>query len=795
MPRTSAQATAHKVPFSQKVAFGLGMLANQMFPAALGIFMVVLVQDMGFPTWMWGILFFLPRAYDAVLDPIMGFISDNTRSKWGRRRQYVFIGAIMLGVGFVAMWQLHRADGLIHNFLYFLFWSLVFFTGLTVFSIPYVAMGYEMSDDFHERTSIMAVAQWIGQWAWVIAPWFWVVMYDPKWFPNADTATRTLSVWVGVACMLLAMVPAVFLPSRSTQDDTHLIALTVSNIGMGFKELMAGFKEAFACAPFRKLCFSTFLIFNAFNTVAAFSFFIVVYHLFGGNTAAAGIWPTLFGSIGALVTTFAVIPTVAWMSKKAGKKTAFMLSQGISLLGYLLLWFLMVPGKPWMFMFALPFFSFGIGGLFTLMMSMTADVCDLDELATGKRREGIFGAIYWWMVKLGFAVAGLLSGAIMAFVAFTPGAAVQPAGAVDGLRLFYSGVPIVGTLLALWIMRNYDLDEKRAMEVHAELERRRQRASPASSQGSGGSGARPWLADHGLLLPGAEPSPLAGKTSAEIRALYAEQFERGLYGLCFSAYAEGQRAGDQLLASSVSRRIDLIAPHGRWVRSFACTEGHEAIPRLARAKGLKTVAGAWISQDRERNEREVQALILLAQEGMVDIAVVGNEVLLRGELPEPELLAYLARVRAALPPEVPVGCVDAYSQFLERPALVAACDVLLPNCYPFWEGAHIDLAAQYLRRMHGLVKAAGGDKPVIVAETGWPGHGQAVGAAVPSADNAMRYFVDVQQWGRGEGIKLFYFSSFDEPWKRSAEGEVGTQWGLWDKDEQPKYSSSATPLP
>ncbi len=234
-------STGRRVPFGQKVAFGLGMLANQMFPAALGIFMVVLVQDMGFPTWMWGILFFLPRAYDAILDPIMGFISDNTRSRWGRRRQYVFIGAIMLGIGFVAMWQLHRADGVAYNFAYFLFWSLVFFTGLTVFSIPYVAMGYEMSDDFHERTSIMAVAQWIGQWAWVIAPWFWVVMYDKSWFENADTATRTLSVWVGVACMLLAMVPAVFLPSRSTKDDTHLVPLTLANVGRGFKELLEGF--------------------------------------------------------------------------------------------------------------------------------------------------------------------------------------------------------------------------------------------------------------------------------------------------------------------------------------------------------------------------------------------------------------------------------------------------------------------------------------------------------------------------------------------------------------------------
>ncbi len=696
-------STRRRVPFGQKVAFGLGMLANQMFPAALGIFMVVLVQDMGFPTWMWGILFFLPRAYDAILDPIMGFISDNTRSKWGRRRQYVFIGAIMLGIGFVAMWQIHRADGVAYNFAYFLFWSLVFFTGLTVFSIPYVAMGYEMSDDFHERTSIMAVAQWIGQWAWVIAPWFWVVMYDKSWFENADTATRTLSVWVGVACMLLAMVPAVFLPSRSTKDDTHLVPLTFANVGRGFKELLEGFKEAFGCVPFRKLCFSTFLIFNAFNTVAAFSFFIVVYHLFAGNTAAAGIWPTLFGSIGALVTTFAVIPTVAWMSRKVGKKKAFMLSQGISLLGYVLLWFLMVPGKPWMFMFALPFFSFGIGGLFTLMMSMTADVCDLDELATGKRREGIFGAIYWWMVKLGFAVAGLLSGAIMAFVAFTPGAAVQPAGAVDGLRLFYSGVPILGTLLAMWFMRDYDLDEKRALEVHAELERRKQHAAGSST----GSGGRPWLAQRGLLLPGADPSLLAGKTSDAIKALYAEQFRSGMYGLSFSAYAEGQRAGDQLLASTVGRRIDLIAPHTRWVRSFACTEGHEAIPRLARTKGLKTMVGAWISNDRERNEREIQALITLATEGMVNIAVVGNEVLLREELPEPELLAYIERVKAAVPGDVQVGCVDAYYQFLERPELTAACDVLLPNCYPFWEGADIDVAAQYLRRMYGLVKAAG----------------------------------------------------------------------------------------
>jgi GPH family glycoside/pentoside/hexuronide:cation symporter len=781
---TSAAIAAHKVPFGHKVAFGLGMLANQMFPAALGIFMVVLVQDMGFPTWMWGMLFFLPRAYDAILDPIMGFISDNTRSKWGRRRQYVFIGAIMLGVGFVAMWQLHRSDGLTYNFIYFLFWSLVFFTGLTVFSIPYVAMGYEMSDDFHERTSIMAVAQWIGQWAWVIAPWFWVVMYDPKWFPNADSAARTLSVWVGVACMLLAMVPAVFLPSRSTKDDNHLIPLTLATIGMGFKELLDGFKEAFACVPFRKLCGATFLIFNAFNTVAAFSFFIVVYHLFKGNTAAAGIWPTLFGSIGALVTTFAVIPTVAWMSGKMGKKNAFMLSQGISLIGYVLLWFLMVPGKPYMFMFALPFFSFGIGGLFTLMMSMTADVCDLDELATGKRREGIFGAIYWWMVKLGFAVAGLLSGAIMSLVAFTPGAAVQPEGAVDGLRLFYSGVPILGTLLAMWIMRNYDLDEKRAMEVNAELQRRKQPAAPATSQGSGG-----WLHLKKLRLDlsDAPTSRLAVQSPQQIAALFSQARSGRLHGLCFSPYVEGQGTGDLLSKAQIHRRIGIVAPYTQWVRSFSCTEGHELIPALARAQGLKTMVGAWIGQDRERNEREIASLLKLAAEGLVDIATVGNEVLLRNELQEQELLGYIQRVKTALPSHVPVGCVDAYYEFLDRPMLTRACDVVLPNCYPFWEGVDISQAPHYLKHMYELVQKAADGKKVVIAETGWPSQGQTVSAAVPSPENAMRYFIETQAWAQLRGVELFYFSSFDETWKVIAEGDVGANWGLWDKHGKPKF--------
>jgi GPH family glycoside/pentoside/hexuronide:cation symporter len=404
----------------------------------------------------------------------MGFISDNTKSIWGRRRQYVFVGAIIMGISFMIMWQLYRESGVNYNFYFFLMWSFVFYLGLSVFSVPYVAMGYEMSDDFHERTNIMAISQWIGQWAWVIAPWFWVIMYDPSWFPNADTATRTLAIWVGLSCMLLAMVPAIFIKSTSTKNDDSLKPLTFRTIGGSLREILVSFKEAFVNKPFRKLCIATFFIFNAFNTVAGFTFFIVVYYLFNGNTSDAGIWPTLFGCIGALATTFIVIPIVAWMSKKMEKKRVFLISQGISIFGYVLLWFLFIPGKPYMFLFALPFFSFGIGSLFTLMMSMTADVCDMDELISGKRREGIFGAIYWWMVKFGFAIAGLLTGIIMSLVSFKAGAETQPEGAVTGLRLFFSGIPILGTLIAMWVMRNYDLTEEKARGIKKELDARKE---------------------------------------------------------------------------------------------------------------------------------------------------------------------------------------------------------------------------------------------------------------------------------------------------------------------------------
>lgn len=778
--------STNTVPMGQKIAFGIGMLANQMFPASLGIFMVVLVQNLGFPGWMWGIVYFIPRVLDAVTDPIMGFISDNTRSVWGRRRQYVFIGAILMGITFSVMWQLYGENSVNYNFTYFLFGSFAFYIGLTVFSVPYVAMGYEMSEDFHERTQIMAIAQWIGQWAWVIAPWFWVIMYEPSWFETPEAATRELAVWVGIIFAICAMMPAIFIPSKSTKNENYS-PLTFNAIGDSISQIVKGFKEAFSSTPFRKLCISTFFIFNAFNTVAGFVFFIVVWHLFNGDAGAAGYWTPIFGSVGALVTTFIVIPIVAWMSKKYGKKNAFMISQSIALAGYASLWFLFIPGKPWMFIFSLPFHSFGIGSLFVLMMSMTADVIDIDELNYGVRREGVFGAIYWYMVKFGFAIAGGLSGVILTVVGFDGNAAAQPEGAVDGLRLFFSGLPMLGTLAAMYLMHDYDVDEAKANEVREELKKRKEpKQKPESPYSAYQVEKSISLAESDKLTIAQLQSKFEGKSKTEIKGLFSQILQTGFHGMCFSPYLEGQNIGDTLSEKQIKRRMEIIAPHTQWVRSFSCTDGNELIPKMARLKGLKTMVGAWLGTDKAKNEAEIGQLIRLAKEGMVDIAVVGNEVLLRNELSESDVIQYLREVKKALP-NVPVSYVDTYFELAKRPELMENCDLILANCYPFWEGCSIDQAPIYLQKMYEMVKNASNGKEVIITETGWPDSGEKLHAAVPSPENTMKYLIAINEWAQKEKIALFAFSSFDEPWKVHHEGEVGQSWGIWDKNEILKY--------
>lgn len=230
----------------------------------------------------------------------------------------------------------------------------------------------------------------------------------------------------------------------------------------------------------------------------------------------------------------------------------------------------------------------------------------------------------------------------------------------------------------------------------------------------------------------------------------------------------------------------VLQPNISWIRSFSCVQGNELIPQVAKSMGIKTLVGAWLGDDLDKNEEEIAGLISLAKQGYVDICAVGNEVLYRDDLSEQQLLDYIQRVKDAVP-ELPVGYVDAYYEFEDRPAITEICDVILANCYPFWEGCAVEYSLLYMKDMYRRTVAAAGDKKVIISETGWPNKGRSFHGAVPSDENAMRYFVNAQQWAEADNIDIFYFSSFDESWKIDAEGDVGAYWGLWDKDEKLKY--------
>ena len=269
-------------------------------------------------------------------------------------------------------------------------------------------------------------------------------------------------------------------------------------------------------------------------------------------------------------------------------------------------------------------------------------------------------------------------------------------------------------------------------------------------------------------------------------ALLQQILRRKIHGISFSPYLDGQSPGIHISEQQIRERLAIIQPYTRWIRSFSCLDGNQEIPRIAHEMGLKTMVGVDLGEDLEENEAGLAAGIAVAQAGHADIFVVGNENLLREDLTEQQLLEYIGRAREALP-GVPVSFVDAYFLFENHPAVAEAVDILLVNCYPYWESCALEYSLVYRKEMYRRAQRVANGKPVIISETGWPTTGTPFGSAVPSHDNALQYFINTYQWAEEDGIDIFYFSAFDEAWKVGAEGDVGAYWGLWDKDGNLKY--------
>ena len=288
-----------------------------------------------------------------------------------------------------------------------------------------------------------------------------------------------------------------------------------------------------------------------------------------------------------------------------------------------------------------------------------------------------------------------------------------------------------------------------------------------------------------MSLAGADINQL---TESELKTYCKELLKNKIHGICFSVYDENQKPGDDISDEQILKKLEIIKPHVKWIRTFSCSDENMRIPILAKELGFKTLVGAWLGKDLDKNQIEVDKLIELCNDGYIDVAAVGNEVMYRKDLSEEKLIQYIKYVKSKIKTKVPVGYVDAYYEFSSRPSITDACDVILTNCYPYWEGCNIDYSLIYMKQMFYHARDVANGKRVIITETGWPSKGSSLRGADPSNKNFLKYFINAQKWSYEEEIEMFYFSSFDESWKINSEGDVGAFWGIWDSDTKSKFS-------
>ena len=361
-----------RLPVSQKLAYGLGGFANNLLGTATQGLTIALNLGLGMDPAKIGLLGALPRITDALTDPMMGYISDNTRTRWGRRRPYIFLGAIFCAILFTLLWTLPTQhdttffgwelpafgsparDAII--FWYFLVGSILFYGAYTVWVTPWVALGYELTPDYHERTRVMGWANFIGQIAYLLTPWFlWFMQREA--FGNIMTGASRLALLISLVVVVAGIVSSIFLKEQfyeGLQKKDKIKADQAAALGNATKETLLesivqffkGFWVALKFKPFILLCGTAFLIFNGFMLVSSFTIYVIIYYVCGGDQAFGGELAGQGGTITAICA-FVIVIVVTKLGTTYGKKKAFYITTGISVVGYLSKWWLLTPTHPY----------------------------------------------------------------------------------------------------------------------------------------------------------------------------------------------------------------------------------------------------------------------------------------------------------------------------------------------------------------------------------------------------------------------------------------------------------------
>lgn len=438
-------AAEDRVPWNQLITFGLGGL----IPIALFNIVLQLVPLLGnislgiSAVWL-GAILVLPRLWEALSDPVVGHLSDNARTRWGRRRPFILIGGIAVALSFVAMWWVPRESflrqyvasdaGVMWLQLSFILGTLlVFFTACAVFEIPHGALGLEMSTDYHERTRLFSAKGFLGNFFGMGTPWL-IFFASLEVFsgPGGNLVDGMRYVSMIIAAVLAPMAVWWFFALREP----------------GFAVAREQKKSDFFEDMHTTITNRTFLVLTAiiftlalgFNFVGSFANYIVIFYLYGGDVRAASTLLGITGTVWAVTALGAVFP-LNWLGRRLGKNNTLLVAILLMCAAQLSKIVCYRPGSlgtialpaglathfggqtltiegPYLILIPTMLLSAGMLMFFTLGSSMVGDVCDEDELNTGTRSEGAYYSVFWWFIKMGTAFASLVMGALLVYTSF-----------------------------------------------------------------------------------------------------------------------------------------------------------------------------------------------------------------------------------------------------------------------------------------------------------------------------------------------------------------------------------------
>jgi len=461
MTKNKTVYTGGRVPFWEKVSFGIGGMCNDFMGNVIMVLaMPIFNIGLGLDARLVGIALSIPKFWDAITDPIMGNISDNTRLRFGRRKPYMLVGSFFGGLLFMLIWMASPAWSQTMLFLWLSGTAILFYTAYTVFIVPCNGLASELTMDVDERTRVMAYRAFFGSLAGLITPWAYKLCFVKQF---GETEVEAV-IWVGVIFGLLIIVtgaiPALVCKENPAGEQQEKI------------KILRAVKETLKNRPFLLVIGMVFFLMTGIYLVLPMQLYIGIYYLFGGDKAAAaqlgGVAGTMF-ALAALVAT----PAVAWLSPRFGKRRTLLVAQVVLIISSLLSWFLYTPENPYLSLVCMAMISPGMACVWILVGSMLADACDYDELNTGLRREGMYGAMYSWFLKAAIASVIAVSGFLVAWSGVDPELEMQSVQAITNMRLMFALTPPVFYLIALACTWFYPLSEERMHEVRAELDARK----------------------------------------------------------------------------------------------------------------------------------------------------------------------------------------------------------------------------------------------------------------------------------------------------------------------------------